>query len=95
MLEFIILGRIPGTDVRLSFLAFIDVVMLSIAITLVLFDLKIVHKRHTQQTIAAATVAVTIHQRLEQLTQHISAVLRVQIDRVKTNAGKRVTRSGA
>lgn len=90
MLEFIILGRIPGTDVRLSFLAFIDVVMLSVAAALVLFDLKIVHRRHAQQTI----MAVTIHQRLEQLTQHINAVLRVQIDRVKTNAGKRVTRSG-
>lgn len=43
MLEFIVLGRIPGTSIQITFFQFLQVLLLIIALLLISIELKI-HK---------------------------------------------------
>ncbi len=82
MLNFIVLGLVPGTHFQITFAGLITFVLVFTAIAITFVDTKLLH--HLQLAKAQSELPIT-HPRLAQLIQRISVVLQVQIARVKSN----------
>ena len=74
MLEFIVLGRIPGSQLQITFAGLIDFICLVVCIYLTLLVIKSVHRRHlTNQPMAQPAPSL----------RHTGAALRARIARAK------------
>ena len=78
MLEFIVLGRIPGSHVQITITWLWDMLLFGLAVYLLYIDYKLIHS-HTAESKSASKAQPG------QLIRHIGAILRVYIVRLKTS----------
>jgi hypothetical protein len=76
MLEFIVLGRIPGSQLNITFDWVLNCGLLVLCFYLLLLDIKLIRRRRQTMVSQSALQPVSV-------IQHKGATLRVQIARAK------------
>ncbi len=88
MLEFIVLGHIPGSQLQITFAWVQNFLLILLMLDLVWLDLKLVHIRHLAPTTPPAKA------RRVQRLRRIGAALRADIVRVKIGWIRLLARPG-
>lgn len=89
MLEFIVLGQMPG-GFQLTFHDFMNVIWLLVAICLIGYELRLIRRRQLV-TEASLETSLSTPVRSAQSIRHIAANLQASIFRAKTNLARLLT----